>query len=452
MKLATPFGRLTADALRVSRRQFPIAVREFGGLAAAALDASRRSFVRHVVVDFLRYSFRRVRPIEGETRERMIAAADWLVKAHDATGREGLSYGYFPSKAESGWRGSYPETSGYTIPTLLDAARVLANDEYRVRALETARWEVQYQMPSGATPGGGAFKQQPIGVAFNTGTVLQGFFAAWLETRDRTFLESARRAAEFLVNDVDVEGYFRSHGPFVGPSAVKTYTCLCAWPLYLVGEELDDHKFRAAAVRVGEAALKQQNALGWFARNCLRAKGQAPLLHTIGYTLQGLLELGIAARHDVFVDAVVRTADRLLPHCDGGFLPGRWYADWRPGALSSCLTGSAQFAVVCFRLAEHTGDIRFRGAADTLLNYLKALQSLDCGDPNVVGAIGGSFPLCGTYARFGFPEWATKYYLDALVCQDAFCSRDADGPAANAVDAPLAPRPFATVRTRTPAR
>jgi hypothetical protein len=130
--------QMTADALRVSRIQLPIALREFRALAASAVDAKRRPFVRHAVADFLRYCFNRVQPIDGQTRLRMAAAADWLVKAHDATGREGLSYGYFPTKAASGWRGPYPETSGYTIPSLLAAADVLGNDEYRVRALETA--------------------------------------------------------------------------------------------------------------------------------------------------------------------------------------------------------------------------------------------------------------------------------------------------------------------------
>ena len=59
-----------------------------------------------------------------------------------------------------------------------------------------------------------------------------------------------------------------------------------------------------------------------------------------------------------------RGVDPLLPCCARGFLHGRWYQDWQPAAFSSCLTGSAQIAVVCYRLAEHTGDARYREAAD----------------------------------------------------------------------------------------
>jgi uncharacterized protein YyaL (SSP411 family) len=419
-----PYLRIATDVLRNSRDLGPLMLRDFRNLAALVVDSKRRAFVRHVVVDYARYGFGRVKPIEGETRERLAAAARWLVKAHEATGRNGLSYGYFPCKSASGWRVSYPETSGYTIPTLIAVSRALGDEEYRARAIEIARWELTHQMPSGAMPGGSTDRQKPIGVAFNTGMVLQGLVAAWSETRDHAFLEAARRATEYLAGDIDADGHFCSHGPFVGPSVIKTYTCLCAWPMYLAGQELGERRYLDAAVGVGRAALRQQNAAGWFDRNCLRVKGHAPLTHTIGYTLQGLLELGIVAGEEPFILAVRKALDGLLPACERGFLANRWYADWRPAGLSSCLTGAAQIAAVCLRLAEHTGDERCRRGGDALLNYLKALQSLHSKDLNVVGAIGGSFPLTGAYARFGFPEWATKYFADALILQDSLHTRD----------------------------
>jgi uncharacterized protein YyaL (SSP411 family) len=199
---------------------------------------------------------------------------------------------------------------------------------------------------------------------------------------------------------------------------IKTYTCLCAWPLYRTGEDLGEERFLDAACRVGDATLREQNSDGWFARNCLSGSVNTSLLHTIGYTLQGLLELGILSGRQRYVEAVVRTMEPLLRRCAGGFLHGRWYADWEPAALSSCLTGNAQVAVVCYRLGDHTGDSRYRVAADAVLNYLKALQPMNCRDADLVGAIGGSFPLVGAYMTLGFPEWATKYYLDALLWQE----------------------------------
>src|SRR5207247_11332943 len=100
-----------------------------------------------------------------------------------------------------------------------------------------------------------------------------------------------------------------------------------------------------------------------------------------------------------------------------GFLPGCFFSDWEPAVFSSCLTGSAQIAVVCFRLHEHTGAAQYLETADRLTDYLKGLQILDSADPGVAGALGGSFPLLGSYMTAGYPNWATKYYLDALLCQ-----------------------------------
>lgn len=65
-----------------------------------------------------------------------------------------------------------------------------------------------------------------------------------------------------------------------------------------------------------------------------------------------------------------------------------------------------------------TGNEEYRQAADRLVDYLKALQILEGDNPGVIGAIGGSFPLLGSYMTLGYPNWATKYFLDALMLQD----------------------------------
>jgi hypothetical protein len=72
---------------------------------------------------------------------------------------------------------------------------------------------------------------------------------------------------------------------------------------------------------------------------------------------------------------------------------------------------------VLYRLAEHDGEARYREYADKLVDYLKSLQLSSSEDPAVVGALAGSFPLFGGYMRAGYPNWATKYLLDALMLQ-----------------------------------
>jgi hypothetical protein len=387
-----------------------------------------RAFARYVIRDSVRYLGNTPKPIEGETLRRAQLAAEWLARAQDATDDGGFSHGYFPFRCTSGWRESYPETTGYTIPTLLAYAAALDEPAFCARAIRMALFLTRCQMPSGAVCGGVARAPQRIPVAFDTGMVLLGLLAAYRHTRVAAFAECAHKAANFLVRDIDANGYFRSHGPQVLQNPVKTYTCLCAWSLYHAGEDLGHEQYFDAARRVGNAVLRQQHPNGWFSNNCLSARSDAPLLHTIGYTLQGLLELGIATGERRYMDSAARGVEGLLPHCERGFLHGRWFSDWQPASLWSCLTGSAQIAVVCYRIAEHTGESRYRRGADAVLNYLKALQPTSAtegqDDAEIVGGIGGSFPLIGAYMRNGLPGWATKFYLDALLYQHRFQVRD----------------------------
>jgi hypothetical protein len=384
-------------------------------------DHRARAFAHCVAADLIRFLTDSPAPVEGETLRRARLAARWLARAQDVTRDGGLSHGYFPFRSSTGWANSYPETSGYTIPTLFNHSGATGNLEYRDRAIRMAMFVADCQMPSGAIYGGTVRPaEKRVPVAFNTGMALLGFSAAFRATGERLFRECARKAADFLVNDIDEDGHFRSQGPFVHRGIIKTHTSLCAWPLFLAGEDCGCEEYIAMALRCGDAALRQQQANGWFANNCLSNRIEAPLLHTIAYTFQGLLELGIVSGEHRYVEAARRGVDGLLPHCRRGFLHGRWFSDWQPASLSSCLTGAAQVSVVCFRLAGHTGDERYRHAADSVLNGLKPLQQTSVGHHDnfeLVGGIGGSFPLVGEYMSNGFPGWAAKFYLDALLLQ-----------------------------------
>ena len=53
--------------------------------------------------------------------------------------------------------------------------------------------------------------------------------------------------------------------------------------------------------------------------------------------------------------------------CTSGYLPGRVRQDLLPVSLSSCLTGSAQVAIVAYRLQESLGERELVGAFFWLL-------------------------------------------------------------------------------------
>jgi hypothetical protein len=80
-------------------------------------------------------------------------AAAWLVRAQDAGEDRGVAYGAGPG---GGFLPSYPETTGYIIPTFLQLARHYRDPEYERRALEMGGWEISVQMPSAAVMAGKA--------------------------------------------------------------------------------------------------------------------------------------------------------------------------------------------------------------------------------------------------------------------------------------------------------
>lgn len=377
-----------------------------------------RAFRKVTTGDYLRWLTNGRNRAIASTEAHTKAAIGWLCRAQDRTADDGVSYGYFPCRASGGWLASYPETTGYIITTMLSYRQAYGGDELLDRALRMARWEAEIQMDNGAVQGGILVPAaERTAATFNTGMVLDGWSEAYRASGDSTLLDAARKAADFLVGDLTEDGYFRSNGDFVTQDEVKLYNCLCGWALYRIGQDLGEARYVDTAVKVAEAAVAKQLPNGWFADNCLTDPA-APLLHTIGYTLQGVLEVGLLAGRDDLVEAARKGAEPMLAHVrEDGFIPGRFDRDWRPAVRWSCLTGSAQLAIVCFRLGHHVGDDRFVRAANKLVDMLKATQRLESEDEGVAGAIAGSFPMFGGYMAGGYPNWATKYFVDALLLQ-----------------------------------
>ncbi len=146
------------------------------------------------------------------------------------------------------------------------------------------------------------------------------------------------------------------------------------------------------------------NANGWFPDCCLDDNNN-PLLHTIAYTMEGLLEAGVILEESRYIEAARRAADALLGNQKSdGSLAGRFNAQWAPIGYWSCLTGDAQTALVWFRLFQLTGDSKYLNAARRMNRYLMGTQNLAAMDSGIRGGIKGSHPIWGEYAPYEFPE------------------------------------------------
>ena len=175
----------------------------------------------------------------------------------------------------------------------------------------------------------------------------------------------------------------------------------------------------AAARRAADFALVQQRENGWFAENCLDDP-EHPLLHTIAYAAQGVLEIGLLLDEPRFVEAARRAARGVATRVAAdGALPGRLDAEWRAAATWSCVTGEAQMVLVWDRLdaldAKAGASGEFGAAATAVLRHALAIQDLDHRDPGIRGGVAGSFPIWGAYGRYEYLNWAAKFLTDALL-------------------------------------
>lgn len=359
-------------------------------------------------------------PVSADPREHLEAALGWLVRAHDATPDAGVSRGYSVAWNEffggRGWQPSYPETTGYIIPTLFDAAAHLERPDLAQRARRMADWEIEVQMDSGAVQGGVIGAQDPPTPAiFNTGQVILGWARAHRETGDDRYLAAARRAGDFLLGAQRPDGSFRSgHSQFARSDATTYYTRV-AWALCELGAHADEPRYLEAGARNVAFGISRQRANGWFADNCL-TDPERPLLHTIAYAARGVLETGLQLGREDFVAAAERTARALASRqrSDGG-LSGRFAADWSDAADWDCLTGDAQTAIVWWKLGDARGDDELRERAGRLCRFVMRSQNRSARDPGLAGGIKGSFPFDGGYGRYEVLNWATKFFVDAVL-------------------------------------
>src|ERR1700722_14430651 len=142
-------GRLVSDGLRLSFEQ------------------------RHL------YSYTNTKCATGETLNRLLR---WLLEAQRSDGGVAAYYSLL-----TGYSNSYPEVTGYIIPTLYDVAQAMGDHQAAAAAERATRWLTALQLPTGAFPAGlhgGLPGEDAQPSVFNTGQILQGLVRADAETKN----------------------------------------------------------------------------------------------------------------------------------------------------------------------------------------------------------------------------------------------------------------------------
>ena len=347
------------------------------------------------------------------------AALDWLGTAQDnsLSSDGGIARDY---SLVSGWRASYPETSGYIVPTLLRGLPGRANEVSRERARAVLDWLVSIQLDGGGFQGGVIGQTPVVPVTFNTGQILIGLASGVRELGDE-YRAPMCSAADWLVRTQDLDGAWRSHPTPFAKAGEKAYETHVAWGLLEAAREEPARGYAEAALRNIRWALTKQRSNGWFADCCLNDASR-PLTHTIGYALRGVIEGFRFSRDDSLLDAALLTAKGAMSALrSNGFLPGRFNPNWTGAARWACLTGSAQVAHCWLLLHQFTGSASFLEAARRTNAYLRGRVRVE-GEPEVRGGVKGSFPIDGEYGKFEYLSWAAKFFIDANLLEQELSS------------------------------
>ena len=364
-----------------------------------ALLKTITSFARVAAAD-ARHAKRR----RAANDEHLFAAEQWLCRAQDVAEGGGVSYGY---SIKGGWRAPYPETSGYIATTFFRLARD-RDPTYSDRAQRVLRWLLTVQNSDGSFSNNRYGAQ---GLVFDTGQILFGLVRGHELTRDPALLVSARRAADWLVGVADAQGRWTRSEHLGTPHVYNTRT---AWALLRMNQVEFEPARETVARRNLEWAVAEQQPSGFFA-NCAFSPGLDPFTHTIAYTARGLLESGLLLGERRYVDAALRCADATAPLLRAdGHLAATLTVEGRPSASTCCLTGNCQFATVWARLHASGTSRAYAEPAQRALDYVMSTQDLDTENLDVRGGIKGSQPVWGKYARLSYPNWATKFFIDAM--------------------------------------
>ncbi len=320
------------------------------------------------------------------------------------------------------WLHPFPETTGYIIPTLYDYAKKFSLPKYSELATRLTDWLGKVQLDNGACMQGNyneaKGKTKPI--IFNTGQNMLGFIRAYAETKNKKYLDNAKRAADFLVLSTDAEGVWDKN---LHRGLKHTINSRCSWALLMINEILQNEDYLRVAKANLNWTMQQQAENGWFQHGTSRVGG-LPNTHFLSYTCEGLIESYRIIKDNRYLDAAIKTAARMLDIFDERkMLFAFWDENWEnhgkyfrnSEGKFICVTGNIQISLVWMMLFEETGNMRYKEAASRMLNFIKTIHNVKTSKKGVLGGVKGSFPVYGSYSILSFPNWAAKYFCDALM-------------------------------------
>lgn len=342
----------------------------------------------------------------------------WIQKSIDCNNGNGSSAFFSRYRHPiSGWSPAYPETTGYLIPTLFDYAEHLKEDKWRVYALKCADWLLRVQRPSGGFPSN--YEDNPNLSVFNSAQILLGLLRTYEETGLPIYADACTRAYNWLLSGLE-NGIWEEHNYI--SDYVPAYYTRVTWPMLLVSQKLNlpgEERLQ----EVNDFFIKKINSnfsiKGWsfFA-------DKPAFTHTIAYTIRGFLEFAELSDNKDLLKKTQQCMNAVLSEkSKAGKTAGTYDENWQGDYSFTCVTGLFQLAIICLRLFEITKEDKWhKEGIDFIKEGNRAIPNIDPLTDKY--AISGSMPLTGKYMRFKYPNWAAKFYLDAVLLFESCESKE----------------------------
>lgn len=320
---------------------------------------------------------------------------------------------YYPL---SGWSAPYPETTGYIITTFYKIAQRLPEySRLTEKATRMADWIVSIQNADGSLPGGLYKGNSDNKSIFNTAQMIKGLVAAYEVTGDNKYLDSATRAALWIAESQNPDGSWTKYA-YQGTFSPSYYTRV-TWPILLVYQKTNNNKIKEAAIRGLDYITAKKLPNGFIADSGFKPNTYA-FLHTIAYTLEGFIDSAIILDNEKYWQAGYDLSEKLLRQLElKGNLAGAYYEDMRGVNWYECITGHSQMAVTWNKIFLKNNDPRFVNAGSKILDIVCSRQTL-VNPLFTKGGFTGSHPFWGRYIAFRQPNWAAKFFLDAVLLED----------------------------------
>jgi hypothetical protein len=194
------------------------------------------------------------------------------------------------------------------------------------------------------------------------------------------------------------------------PGFVPVYYTRAVWAL-LKSDPATASLMHRSLRRYGERFLPNGGL-----RDAGFSKGEKAFTHTIAYALEGFWESALLLHDTRIQQQTLHSLECLLAERErsGGRTAGRYDEQWRGDYRFVCVAGNCQLSILCHKIGQATGEERWLKAAEALLLEILSAQRTKPGRSNF-GALPGSVPFWGAYLPFRYPNWAAKFFLDALL-------------------------------------